>query len=214
MKGDKIKAVIFDIGGVLWIGGKTRFNRREVHTSGVHQIISEKLKISLDQYFDSIDSYYAKSMEGQINKKTLLKVLSLHLNLPPEKVEKLFVETYKKKFKRNNELFKIVEKIKKKGYKTAILSDQWHLSKEVVLSKKDENYFDEIVVSCDVGIRKPNPEIYELILKKLKLKPEEVLFIDNQTWNIIPANKMGMNTILFHSNKQTLRELEKFGIRI
>ena len=62
--------------------------------------------------------------------------------------------------------------------------------------------FDEIVVSCDVGMRKPNPKIYKLILKKLKLKPSETIFIDNQKWNINPAKKLKMQTILFKDNKQ------------
>lgn len=214
MKEGEIKAIIFDIGGVLWKGGKTRFDRGEVHTSGVHQIISERLNISLDQYFDSIDSYYAKSIEGQIDKNTLKKVLSLHLNYPPDKLEKLFFDIYKKKFKRNNELYKIAKKLKTKGYKIAILSDQWHFSKEVVLPEKDKKIFDEVVVSCDVGSRKPDKEIYELILSRLKLKPEEVVFIDNQKWNIIPASKMGMKTILYHDNKKTIKELENLGINL
>lgn len=209
-----IKAIIFDIGGVLFLGGKPRLSQSQKHISGVHETIAKKLKINLDQYFDSIDTAYSKSMEGAISKQLLLKTISLNLNYPPEKLEKLFVSTYKKKFKKNKELFSIAKKLKKQKYKIAILSDQWHLSKEALVAKKDFDFFDKMVISCDVGIRKPNEQIYKLILKKLGLKPQEVLFIDNQSWNLIPANKLGMETILFVNNKKTKKQLSLLGIKL
>src|SRR3990167_5480674 len=93
-------------------------------------------------------------------------------------------------------------KLKKQGYKVAVLSDQWFLSKEALMPEKLYKNFDEIMVSCDVEIRKPNKKIYQLSVKKLNFSPKEILFIDNQKWNILPAKKLGMNTILFKSNKQ------------
>jgi putative hydrolase of the HAD superfamily len=215
-KGDtseaKVKAIIFDVGGVLQLGGTQRLNPKRVHTSGVHQIISKKLGITIDQYLDSIDTAYAKSMEGQISRSTLLSVLSLNLNYPKEKLEALFVKTYKKIYKKNKELFSIAKKLKKQGYKIAILSDQWHLSKDALMQKKDFNIFDKQVVSCDVGKRKPNPEIYQMILDKLNLEPKETIFIDNQIWNLLPAHKMGMKTILFTKNKKLKEQLSRFGV--
>jgi epoxide hydrolase-like predicted phosphatase len=177
-------------------------------------MIARKLGISLDQYFDAIDSYYAKSIEGQITKQTLLSILSLNLNYPKDKLEKLYKKSYRKKFNKNEELYHIAKKLKKQGYKIAILSDQWHLSKDALMSKKDTKIFDVIVTSCDVSMRKPGIPIYELTLKKLKVKPEETIFIDNQAWNIFPAHKLGMNTILYHNNKKTKEQLEEFGIRL
>lgn len=210
----KIKAVIFDVGGVLQIGGKTRFSKKDVHTSGVHQIIANKLKISIDQYLDSIDTYYAKSIEGQISKPTLLSVLSSNLNYSKDKLQNLYYKTYKKKYTKNIGLYSIAKRLKKQGYKIAILSDQWHLSKEALMPKKDTKIFDVIIISCDVGIRKPNTPIYQMVLDKLKLKPEETIFIDNQVWNIIPAHKLGMNTILFHDNKKTREQLKEFEVKL
>ena len=210
----KIKAVIFDVGGVLQIGGKTSFSKKDVHTSGVHQIIANKLKISIDQYLDSIDTYYAKSIEGQISKPTLLSVLSSNLNYSKDKLQNLYYKTYKKKYTKNIGLYSIAKRLKKQGYKIAILSDQWHLSKEALMPKKDTKIFDVIIISCDVGIRKPNTPIYQMVLDKLKLKPEETIFIDNQVWNIIPAHKLGMNTILFHDNKKTREQLKEFEVKL
>lgn len=210
----KMKAIIFDVGGVLQIGGKTRFHRKDMHTSGVHESLANKLKISLDQYFDAIDSYYARSIEGQIKPEMLLSVLSLNLNYPKEKLKKFYFNAYKKRYRKNKTLFQIAKQLKKDGYKIAILSDQWHLSKDALMPKKDFKIFDEIVVSCEVGLRKPNPKIYQMILDKLKIGPQEAIFIDNQPWNIFPAHKLGLNTILFCDNKQTKKQLREFGIKL
>lgn len=209
-----IKAVIFDIGGVLQLGGKPRLNPKNVHSSGVHEYIANKLRITIDQYFDSIDTIYAKSIEGIVTKSVVLGVLSCNLNYPKEKLEKLYHKSYKRRYKRNNKLFKIAKQLKKQGYKIGILSDQWHLSKDVFAKEKDMKIFDEVVISCDVGVRKPRKEAYDMILEKLGVCPKEAIFIDNQIWNLIPAHKMGIKTILYIDNKKTIEQLRKFGIYV
>lgn len=203
----KIKAIVFDIGDVLALSKQPlkKYKNRNHHL-GIHESIAKKLNISLDQYFDSIDTTYAKSIEGKISKKEVLKILSKNLNVSKKELIKIYSLAYTQEFKENKELLKRAFKLKKLGYKIAVLSDQWHLSKEALMPKKIYKKFDEVVVSCDVGIRKPDKRIYQLAVKKLKLAPQKILFIDNQQWNIIPAKKMGMKTILFKNNKQLFKE--------
>lgn len=202
----KIKAVVFDIGGVLQIGENQRKKQTQLHSSGVHETIAKKLRIPLDQYFDSIDSAYAKSLEGKITKEKLLEILSEKLKVSKKKLEKIYFKAYKSHFKLNKSLLSKIKTLKKKQYKLALLSDQWHLSKKAHLSKSFEKIFHPIILSCDVRIRKPSKKIYELLLRKLKLPPSQILFIDNQEWNIKPAKKMGFKTILFKNNKQLFEE--------
>ena len=109
-------------------------------------------------------------------------------------------------------MHQIALKLKEEGYKIAILSDQWYLSKEAIIPKSFYRDFNPTIISCDVGMRKPNPKIYQYILKKLKLKPVQTIFIDNQEWNIKPAKNIGMNTILFKDSNQAIKELKKFGV--
>ena len=80
------------------------------------------------------------------------------------------------------------------------------------MPKKDTKKFDEVVVSCDVGLRKPDIKIYRLILKRFGLKAKEVLFIDNQKWNLVPAKKLGMKVLLFKENKKTIKDIKKLGL--
>ena len=209
-----IKAIIFDVGGVLQLGERPKEFKTQLHISGIHARIAKKLKISLDQYFDSIDQYYVKSIEGKITKKELLKNISENLNYPPKKLEKLYFKLYKREFRVNKRLIKIAKKLKKQGFKVAILSDQWHLSKNAHLTKEMKKVFSPIIISCEVGARKPSIEVYELVLKKLKVKAHEAIFIDNQIWNLPPAKKLGIHTILFVNNKQTIHALREFGLKI
>ncbi len=204
----KIKAIIFDVGGVLALGHYASKPQRNHRQTKVHEYMSKKLKIPVDQYFDSLDTNYALSIEGKVSRLKVVKSISKNLSISPSKLVKLFYKAYKKNFKQNKQLFKQAFKLKKQGYKIGILSDQWHLSYEALMPEKLYNNFDKIVVSCNdnIKMRKPNPKIYKLILKKLKVKPGESLFIDNQNWNIIPAKKLKMKTILFKSNKQLFNE--------
>ena len=208
MKKNKIKALVFDIGGVLQLGkySKPIRGHREL---GVHEFIAKKLKISLDQYFDSLDTAYADSIEGKIPEKEAINAISSNFKITPKKLQSLFKQAYEKNFKLNEELLNFAIKLKKQGYKIAILSDQWYLSKKAFFSKQLEKNFKPAIISCDIGVRKPNPKIYLILLKKLKLPAKKVLFIDNQQWNLKPAKKIGFQTILFKNNKQLFKQLEK-----
>lgn len=189
-------------------------SKKGVWVSGVHQAMANHFKVSLDQWFDSLDTPYAKSIEGLISKEKVISIIANNLKISPKKLKKLFVNTYRKKLIDNKELYKIAFKLKKKGYKIAILSDQWPVSKEALIKRRYARKFDVVIISCDVGVRKPSLKIYKILLKKLNLPAEECAFIDNQVWNIKPAKKLGMKTILFKNNKNTIRDLQKLGVKI
>ena len=184
-KGD-VKAIIFDIGSVLVRGGLLK-KPQKGHESGVHEYMAKKLKVTLDQYFDSIDSTYALSIENKLPKKKVLLIMAKNLRTTPSKLEKLYQKAYKRHFKKNKRLFKLAYKLRKKGYKIAILSDQWQISEPIFAPKDVKKKFDVVVISSNVGVRKPNLQIYKLVLEKLKLPAKKTVFIDNQKWNLVPA---------------------------
>jgi putative hydrolase of the HAD superfamily len=198
-----IKALIFDIGGVLQLGNPSADHPK------VHKTIASKLKTGLDQYLDAIDTYYVKSYIGKISEKKALHFMARNLKTTPKKLRNLYITNYRKYYVLNKPLLQYALKKKKEGYKIAILSDQWWLSKKALVPKQFYTKFDTTIISCDVDLRKPNPAIYKLTLKKLKLPAKSTVFIDNQTWNIKPAKKLKMKTVLFKNNKQTIRDIEK-----
>ncbi len=207
-----IKAIIFDIGGVLQLGKYSMLTFRRHRSTSVHRFMARKFHINLDQWFDSIDTAYAESIEGKISKEKALSIMAKDLATSPEHLEKLFITAYRKYFKRNSALFDLAFNLRKKGYKIAILSDQWWVSKEALVLPGDSKRFNASIISCDVGVRKPNKKIYQIALRKLHIKPKEAVFIDNQKWNTSAAEKLGIKTILFVNNRNLIKELKKLKI--
>ena len=74
----------------------------------------------------------------------------------------------------------------------------------------DMDFFDGVVVSCDLHIIKPDRRIYEYILNKYGLKAEECLFIDDLERNVRGAEKVGINAVRFENNYGEITE--KYGL--
>lgn len=209
----KIKAIVFDIGGVLAKENYSKKSLNEHCLVSVHKYMAKKLRIDIDSWFDSIDNLYARAIEGTISREKAIKGMATNLKLSENLLINYFKKAYEKTLKENKALYKIAFKLKK-DYKIAILSDQWYLSKDVFAKKKNMKKFDLVILSCDVGIRKPNLKIYQLLIKKLKLKPSEIVFIDNREFNLKPAKKLGIKTILFKNNRKLIKDFKKFDIKI
>jgi len=212
VKKSKIKAIIFDVGGVL-----QKFKLSGKDALGIQEYLADKMEIALDSWFDAIDTPYGKSFIGEWNDDKVISMISENLGISKKKLIKLYEEAVFKHFEKNKELYKIVLGLKKKNYLIGILSDQWALSARYLISKEDRELFDVIVLSNEAGIRKPDIKIYKLLFEKLKskhpgIKPSEILFIDNREYNLKPAQKLGMKVILFEDNKQCIKELNRLRV--
>jgi epoxide hydrolase-like predicted phosphatase len=212
-KPEKIKAIIFDIGGVLFLGDKKLLLGHQ--DARVHEILSKKYNLTLKEWFKILESY-EKSITGEISKKQVLKKLSKKLPVSEKKLEKDFLKAYKKTYRKNKQLFKHAKKLKKQGYLVGILSDQSYFSYEALIKKKYFRFFSPKVISFNTGYRKPEKEIYQYLKKELddlsttnRIKYSEIIFIDNRDWNLKPAKKLGMKTILYKNNKQTIKKLNE-----
>jgi len=208
----KIKAVIFDVGSVLQ---KWKFSND--YENGLQKYLADKLEIAIDSWFDAIDTPYGKSFVGEWDDEKVISMISNNLGVSKHKLIKLYREALLKHFEKNKELYKIVSELKKKGYIIGILSDQWALSAKYLVSDKDRKLFDVVILSNEVGLRKPDIKIYKLLFSRLKgksprIKPSEILFIDNREYNLKPARKIGFRVILFKNNKQCIEKMKKIGV--
>jgi putative hydrolase of the HAD superfamily len=62
---------------------------------------------------------------------------------------------------------------------------------------KLDTFFSKYIISGDVGLRKPNPRIYQVLLEQLEVSAKECVFVDNSLKNLEPASKLGMTTVYF-----------------
>lgn len=153
-----------------------------------------------------------KSSRGDISKKETSNLMAKELHISPEKTEKLFNDVYAKNTIENNELYDYILQLKNEGYKIGILSTQFHLSKDVLIPKKYYETFNAMEISCDDKLRKPDKKAFELILERLKVRPEESIFVDDKQENIDAAEKLGIKTILFENNNDFFAYVNIIGI--
>jgi putative hydrolase of the HAD superfamily len=103
----------------------------------------------------------------------------------------------------------------KDRYQLAILSNHAREWSKFMMEEFDFfAYFHQIIFSCDVGLRKPDPRIYRLVLEKLKSRPEECLFVDDKRRNTNGAEEIGMKTITLENKVGLRNELLKAGIEL
>ena len=94
---------------------------------------------------------------------------------------------------------------RRSGIRVGLLSNSW--GRRYDRSRWDE-LFDEIVISGDVGMRKPDPRIYVLAAERLGLPAQEIVFVDDLEHNLVPAREAGMETIHHRRADETIARLE------
>ncbi len=198
----KVKAIIFDIGGVLHVGDQNS-----------HEEVYQALNIPKKEYFKKIGLVWEKLVIGKISNEKGLFLMAKSLGVSKDRLRAIWKQGIKKRFILNKPLLALIKNLKK-NYKTAILSDQWFLPYNQLITKQVSSAFDVTIFSHQIGIRKPDKKIYKKTLAKLKLDPLQCVFIDNQDWNLTPAKKLGMKAILFKNNKQLVKELKKLGVKV
>lgn len=107
----------------------------------------------------------------------------------------------------------IMKRLKQAGYPLYGLSN-WSAETFPIARKKYDFFhlLDDAVISGEVGLIKPEPEIFELVLKKIGKPAHECLFIDDALANIQQAQKMGFVTVHFQSPKHLEQELLSLGV--
>jgi 2-haloacid dehalogenase len=111
------------------------------------------------------------------------------------------------------ETVEILKRLKQKGYPLYGLSN-WSAETFQITRKKFDFFdiFDDMVISGEVNMIKPEPEIFNLLLKKIGLPASECLLIDDSDKNISAAQKIGFQTIHFKSASQLRSELARKSI--
>jgi epoxide hydrolase-like predicted phosphatase len=100
-----------------------------------------------------------------------------------------------------------VRKAHRAGIHTGLISNSWGTRRYDRAQLAE--LFDGVVISGEVGIRKPAREIYEMGAKSVGLEPSECIFVDDLPFNLKPARELGMATIHHTSAEETIPELER-----
>ena len=146
-----------------------------------------------------------------LNKKLDEKII-------PELINQ-FLEYYEsnctKKTKLYPNILEILKSLKEKEIKICICTNKrQYLAEKIIKELQIDNFFDVIVGSQKSIQLKPSTEMLEIFLKKLLLKPKDVIFIGDSTKDIIPANILGMTSVFVKYGYGKIKESNKADFQI
>jgi len=100
----------------------------------------------------------------------------------------------------NDSMLEVAREVRNAGITTAILSNMPADLMHVIRREADWlGLFDKHFFSCEIGAVKPEPEIYQYVVKSLQVAPDSALLIDDNPENIASARKFGMRALHFES---------------
>lgn len=206
-----IKAVLWDFGGVITSSPFEAFNRYEADNNIPKDFIRsvnatnpdsnawaqfESNAVSLAE-FDPIFAEETAAAGHRIAGAEVMKLLSGSIR--EEMVAALVL------IKQKYRIACITNNVKGAGAGPGMASD----SVKAARVSEVMALFDFVIESSVVGLRKPNPKIYQLACEKMGIEPTEAVFLDDLGINLKPAKAMGMRTIKVTSAAQALTELSE-----
>lgn len=198
-----IKAVIFDSGGVLTTDTDNLMSKN----------IARSFGISKKKVMDAFDSLATLFQTGKITQKEFwVKFAKAVCRNLPSGYSSLLLADYEKASRKNESVFLFAKKLKKKGYIVAVLSNTVKVHANFNKKRKLWKGFDKVFLSCDLGMIKPNVDIYRYTLRKLKIKAKEAVMIDNKKDYLAGAKKIGMHTIVYRNLQKLKKDLRKLGV--
>lgn len=195
-----IKAIVFDIGNVLididYPNTICHFQR--LATIDFNTIVSYQTQIDIFNQFEkgqvTVDEFVAALkhyLREEVTKEQIIAAWNTMLvDYPEQKIN-------------------LLRALKKKGYQLYALSNINALHIEEINAKVHQFFgidefsslFNKAYYSNEVGWRKPEAELYALVLAEINLHPEQILFIDDKLENLVPAQRLGIQTYhLLHPN--------------
>lgn len=203
MKPAKIKNVVFDLGNVI-----VRWSPLEIVTLTFGPIESpEQLAKSLFQSQTWFDLN-----KGFISEPEAKNQYQQQHSLSSEDCERLFYYAKQTQLLLYGSV-DLVKRVKGAGYGVYALTDNVI---EIVEYLKDTytfwDLFDGAIVSAEVGLLKPQPEIYHSLLLQHDILAQETVFIDDMAYNVEGAESVGMSAIQFKNAAQCEHDLKALGL--
>ncbi|MCJ7583251.1 MAG: HAD family phosphatase [Anaerolineales bacterium] len=194
-----IRAVYFDLGGVI-----VRTGDREPRAK-----LAERLGMSYEELAKAVfeNESSRRASLGAVSPQEHWADVIQRLGLPPSEADSVRQEFFAGDTL-DLDLINFLRSLRPK-YRTGLLSNAWSDMREYLVSQKIDDAFDQLIISAEVGIMKPDARIYQLALEKLGVAPAEAVFVDDFAVNIEGARAVGMYAIQFTRLDQTVEELKK-----
>ncbi|HNW57853.1 MAG TPA: HAD family phosphatase [Bacteroidales bacterium] len=195
-----IKNIIFDLGNVLLNFRPAEFLEKKNYPEDIRTTI-------LTDIFESKE--WLMIDNGDLTISEAIDSIARRSSLPKEEIARIFDLRIELMFPLDRNV-KLLPELKKRGFKLYILSNFSLDGFEAVNSLYSFfRYFDGGVISSKVKLCKPDRRIYETLMKKYSLIPEECFFIDDIETNVRAAELAGMKGLVTYGSQDIFKEVEE-----
>jgi len=195
-----IRAVVFDIGGVLEITPDLGTDRRW----------ETRLGLPAGQMAERMHDVWLGGSLGTITLEDVHQAIADRLGLDQRQVAAFMADLWREYLgTANTELIEYAAGLRPR-YRTGILSNSFVGARERERAAYGfEDLVDEIVYSHEAGMSKPDPRIYALICSRLNVRHDETVFLDDTGMCVAGAREVGIHAVHYRDNAQAIEEIEK-----
>jgi epoxide hydrolase-like predicted phosphatase len=193
-----IRAVFIDFGGVIMRTEDNGPRTRQAERLGMTSRDLEKI------IFESESSQRAS--KGEIQEEAHWQAVAGALGVSRQEADKIFPEFFSGD-RADAALLDFLRSLRPER-KVGLISNAWSGLRTSITRQKFDDVFDEMIISAEVGLIKPDPHIYYLALERLGTPPEESVFVDDILVNVEAARAVGMSAIHFTRPEILLEELK------
>jgi putative hydrolase of the HAD superfamily len=199
-----IETIIFDFGGVLYKMPDPKQVNRWTKLFGFRGN-AEVAEILANPH----ESQLVKDMcLGKIPEEQVWDMMHSKWRIKPTLLRRFQNQFFSKRFL-NKELVRFMEDFKG-SFQLGILSNAGDQSRSLMVDVLHlDRTVDEIIISAEEGVIKPDRKIYQIAMDRLETPAENILFLDDYAPNVVAANNFGMHAIQFIDNRQAMSMIEK-----
>ena len=204
----EIRAVISDFGGVLTTPLMAAFGAYHEQSGIPIEALGTAMARVTEE--DGANPLFELEVGRMTEAAFLAKIgAALRAHLGEEVEMHGFTDVYFANLHPNVELIDHMRGLRDRGYRMAILTNNVREWEPLWRAKLPvDEIFELVVDSAFVGLRKPDPAIYELTLERLGVKGEGCLFVDDLEINCDAARELGMTPVWFRDTAQTIADIE------
>ncbi len=169
--------------------------------------LTREYSVEETEVVEALGSAIGEFLEGKIDNATFWQRAG-------EKLGVIFTEEFQNTIWQDwhgatplSEMQELVREVRDRGLRTVVFSNILEPSAQQIRRQGGYQDFDAEILSCEVGLKKPDPAIYDKALEVAQCHAEECIFIDDKAHNLTPAQARGMKTILATSSDQIKRDL-------
>ena len=200
----KLRGVLFDFGYTLAYPDEE--NVRRYREKLVSILMKYGYNKTLDDFVPVLESTYKNATKGRMKDICeLWKALLKNLGIPErstlvQELTELRKHHVATRLRLYDNVILVLSSLKKK-YKLALVSNCFVGLSDILRALNLIHFFECIVLSYEVGVRKPGRRIYLEALQRLKLRPEECIFVSDAISDLEGARKLGLKTILIRQGE-------------